>query len=236
MQSEFQFPAPVALPISVPAPFQGLERYTYKITDAEPTHWSFRFRLYKSTFDIGMSLLALPVILVFSILLLLVNPFLNPGPLFFRQERLGRHFQPFTMWKFRTMSEAGPKAARSADDGVEEHRITPLGRILRRMRIDELPNFFNVLRGEMSVIGPRPDSLSHARAYLTTIPHYAYRTLVKPGITGLAQIETGYAEGTEATARKAHYDQLYVETSCRRLDMWIAWRTAFVVFSGAGAK
>lgn len=107
---------------------------------------------------------------------------------------------------------------------------------MRKTRIDELPNFINVLRGEMSVIGPRPDAIEHAERYLEEIPHYNYRYLVKPGITGLAQIESGYAEGIKATAIKAHYDQVYVETSCGRLDVYIAWRTIRVMLTGFGAK
>ena len=86
------------------------------------------------------------------------------------------------------------------------------------------------------MVGPRPDSRPHAELFLDTIPHYAYRYMVKPGITGLAQIEMGYAEGTEATAIKAHYDQRYVESSCGRLDVFIAMRTVSVMVTGFGAK
>ncbi|MEM9250079.1 MAG: sugar transferase [Pseudomonadota bacterium] len=235
MQSDYQIQTLSPMGTLLPGRFQSIKRFSYRITDAEPTHWPLSFRLYKAAFDILLSLLAIPAIVAIALVLFLVNPLLNPGPVFFRQERLGRHFQPFTMWKFRTMTVTS-RSTRGAEDGVEQNRITPLGRVLRKMRIDELPNFFNVLRGEMSVIGPRPDSLPHARTYLSGIPHYGYRTLVKPGITGLAQIEAGYAEGTAATARKAHFDHLYVEASCWRLDAWIAWRTAFVVLSGSGAK
>lgn len=226
---------PSELDLTVPAFFQGRNRHSYPETHSTPDHWSVIFRVYKTLFDVGLSLLMLPVIAGVAVVLLLVNPWLNPGPVFFAQERLGRHRRPFTVYKFRTMTSADSET-RGAEDGVEEHRITPLGRILRKLRIDELPNFVNVLRGEMSVIGPRPDSRSHAELFLDAIPHYAYRYVVKPGITGLAQIEMGYAEGTEATAIKAYYDQHYVETSCGRLDVFIAWRTASVMLTGFGAK
>lgn len=221
--------------LTVPEFFQGQRRYQYSVTDTQPHHWSWVFRTYKPVFDMALSLAVLPLIAVIALILLVVNPWFNPGPLMFAQDRLGRHQKPFRMYKFRTMTTAAQET-RSAHEGVEEHRITRLGRILRKLRIDELPNFFNVLRGEMSVIGPRPDALSHAQTYLNKIPHYSYRYLVKPGITGLAQIENGYAEGLDATATKAHYDQLYVETSCGRLDVYIAWRTAKVMASGFGAK
>lgn len=223
--------------LTVPTFFQGRARHSYAVTDPGPAHWQLVFRLFKVGFDVALALLALPFIAAITLLLVVANPVFNPGPVFFRQERLGRNRRSFHMWKFRTMRQARHAAEiRPPDAGVEEDRITPLGRILRRTRIDELPNFFNVLRGEMSVIGPRPDARCHAEAFLDTIPHYAFRYLVKPGITGLAQVEAGYAEGTAATAIKAHYDQLYVETSCARLDIWIALRTAYVVCTGMGAK
>lgn len=221
--------------LTIPEFFQGRNRYAYEGSEARPAHWSLLYRIYKPAFDLFCSLLALPLIAVVAGVLLILNPWLNPGPLFYKQERLGRHRVPFTMWKFRSMTEV-PEAARHSEAGVETHRITPLGRIIRKLRIDELPNFFNVLKGEMSVIGPRPDARSHAEEFLSKIPHYSYRYMVKPGITGLAQIEAGYAEGTEETIRKAHYDQLYVETSCGRLDTYIAWRTLWVMASGFGSK
>ena len=228
---------PPEVSLSVPRFFQGRERFSYALTDHGPAHWSPRFRVYKTVFDAGLSLMALPFIASLATFLFVANPWLNPGPVFFRQERLGRHRKLFRVWKFRTMTEAPADADnRSHEDGVEHHRITPLGGFLRRSRLDELPNFLNVLRGEMSVIGPRPDAAGHAEAYLRDIPHYGYRYLVRPGITGLAQVEMGYAEGTAKTAEKAHYDQLYVETSCGRLDVWIAWRTIWVMLTGHGAK
>ncbi|MFK7876319.1 MAG: sugar transferase [Paracoccaceae bacterium] len=223
------------LNLTIPEFFQGKTRFSYSTSDLRPLHWSKIFRTYKRVFDYGLSILMLPVIAIFSLALLILNPFLNPGPVFFTQERLGRDQKTFRMYKFRTMT-CTTTNTRSATDGVEEHRITKLGRIMRKLRIDELPNFINVLRREMSVIGPRPDAVSHAQTFLTKIPHYEYRYMVKPGITGLAQIESGYAEGLDATSVKAHYDQLYVESSCGRLDVYIAWRTIKVMLSGFGAK
>lgn len=225
----------VHVDVSVPKFFQGRHRYSYNGAEQRPAHWSLVFRVYKFFFDAVCTLVALPLIAVIGALLLVLNPFFNPGPLIFTQNRLGKNRVPFKMYKFRSMVSV-PEEARAADAKVETHRITPLGRILRKLRIDELPNFFNVLRGEMSVIGPRPDAQSHAEEFLRTIPHYNYRYLVKPGITGLAQIESGYAEGAEQTSLKAHYDHLYVETSCGRLDVFIAWRTLWVMATGFGSK
>ncbi len=139
------------------------------------------------------------------------------------------------MWKFRTMAFSDVEV-RDPNALVEEERITCVGRVLRRTRIDELPNFFNVLRGEMSVIGPRPDAASHAKHYSGKVSGYAERHRVKPGITGLAQVEQGYAEDEDATATKAKYDNLYITRSCGRLDLYIIIRTFVVIANGFGAR
>lgn len=218
------------------SPATSPETYDYEreLAEARP-EWSFKFRVFKTGFDYGTALLALPIIGVFCLVLQLLNPFLNPGPLFFRQKRTGRLGREFTMWKFRTMLPAA-SAVRDPDAPLEVNRITRLGRLLRRTRLDELPNFFNVLRGEMSVVGPRPDAANHADFFSESIHGYANRHMVKPGITGLAQVEHGYAEGRNATERKAKYDNLYVLRSCGRLDLYIVFRTVFVIFRGFGAK
>ena len=163
------------------------------------------------------------------------NPLFNRGPLFFRQERLGLGMQPFKMWKFRTMT-IDAVSVRGHDDGVEQHRVTRLGRILRKLRLDEVPNFINVMIGEMSVIGPRPDMADHARAYTLTVPRYRERFRVKPGITGLAQVRHGYAENTDAVLRKARNDQIYIDRANVSLDLNIVWQTVKVMRSGFGAR
>lgn len=226
---------PSDIPITIPRYVQTPFRDNYDPEAQSPDHWSLRFRIYKPCFDILCSLVALPLIAVTALALLLLNPWFNPGPLFFTQQRMGHGRVPFKMIKFRTMTTA-PDSMRDHTEQLETHRITPLGAILRKLRLDELPNFFNVLRGEMSVIGPRPDSCAHAEAFLNEIPHYKHRYMVKPGITGLAQVYSGYAEGVEATALKASYDQFYVERSCGRMDLFITLRTIQVMATGFGAK
>lgn len=197
--------------------------------------WTPRFRLFKYGFDKFVALLFMPLLLLVAAALLLVNPFLNPGPVFFRQERMGLDRKPFIMWKFRTMAPADEEV-RAHDAPVEQERITPLGAILRRTRVDELPNFINVLKGEMSVIGPRPDAYAHAARFVYTIPYYADRFRVRPGITGLAQVQGGYAETTRAVQRKARFDHFYVKASDIRMDLYIAARTVKVMLTGFGAK
>jgi lipopolysaccharide/colanic/teichoic acid biosynthesis glycosyltransferase len=184
--------------------------------------------------DLVVSLLLLPPTILIAMVLLVLNPFYNPGSLFYVQTRLGRNCKPFKAVKFRTMRSVS-RVARSPDDPVETHRITPLGGFLRKSRIDELPQILNVLRGDMSLIGPRPDYINHARRYIKHIPGYRERHLVRPGISGLAQTECGYAEGYEATARKVKYDLYYIANTGLALELWIFWRTLTVVAKRGGS-
>ena len=158
----------------------------------------------------------------------------NPGPLFFSQKRMGREGKVFTVLKFRTMRVA-PAVARGPDDPLERHRITPLGRWLRRTRVDELPQLWNVLIGQMSLIGPRPDLLEHAEAYVALVPRYNERHGVRPGISGLAQVRMGYAEGVALTARKARLDMIYIRRAGWRMEWLILRRTVIVLLTGFGA-
>lgn len=193
------------------------------------------FNLSKLGFDKAVALLCLPLIAAAALILLLLNPVYNPGPLFFRQKRMGRYGQPFQMIKFRSMISADA-ATRSHRDGVETARITPLGAIIRKYRIDELPNMINVLRHEMSIVGPRPDAWDHAVAYAQEVPGYADRHRVLPGITGLAQIRQGYAEGSDQTALKARLDRLYIREQGFLSELVIIFGTVRVILSGFGAR
>ncbi|WP_246003897.1 sugar transferase [Histidinibacterium lentulum] len=181
---------------------------------------------------VGSAVLA-PVVGVVALALLALNPFWNPGPLFFRQPRMGRGCLPFMALKFRTMRPA-EAVTRAADDPLEEDRITPLGRVLRKMRLDELPQVLNVLAGEMSLIGPRPDFYDHAVTYLASIPRYRQRHMIRPGISGLAQTEVGYVSSIRETRRKVSADLYYIQHASLRMDAWIVWRTLKVVLTRAG--
>lgn len=192
------------------------------------------FRIFKRSFDILVSIALLPGLVGAILVLLVLNPFHNQGSIFFVQKRMGRGCKGFQAIKFRSMRKA-TQITRSADDPLEVDRITPLGHFLRKSRLDELPQILNVLMGHMSLIGPRPDYIDHAEEYLQTIPGYRERHMVRPGISGLAQTELGYIEGTTATRRKVQADLYYITHRSIGLELWIFWRTLSVVARRAGA-
>jgi len=187
----------------------------------------------KRMFDVVFSVTLLPVMMFVASLLFLLNPLFNPGPLFYTQPRMGRDCRAFTTLKFRTMLPV-QRVVRGAEDPVEADRIRHLGRFLRKVRIDELPQILNVLRGDMSLIGPRPDYFHHARRFVRQVPGYRERHSIRPGISGLAQVEVGYAQGVDATRRKVKADLDYIERAGFLMDAWVFWRTLRVVFGAKG--
>ncbi|MDD9739586.1 MULTISPECIES: sugar transferase [Marinovum] len=192
------------------------------------------FQTFKRSFDIAFSILLLPMLCLTALCLVVLNPFFNRGPLLYIQPRMGRDCRAFPAMKFRSMLPAA-NIARGANDPLETHRITTLGQFLRKSRLDELPQVLNVLRGDMSLIGPRPDYFHHARYYLRVIPGYRARHRVRPGISGLAQTQLGYAAGLDATAAKVRADLYYIENAGFRLETWIFWRTVLTVLGRHGA-
>lgn len=193
------------------------------------------FWVAKRILDVFFSLLALPIVGVFAMGLLALNPIFNRGPLLFVQRRMGRDGTEFAMWKFRTMLPA-PDVRRGSRDPVERDRITPLGGLLRRTRLDELPQVVNVLLGDMSLIGPRPDVIDHARDFVETVPSYRHRHIVRPGISGYAQVRLGYTEGHDLAETKAQLDLYYIQNAGWRLETWILLNTVRVMVSGDGAR
>lgn len=191
------------------------------------------FAAFKRGLDVAIAIPLVAVTCIVAVPLLALNPKLNPGQLFFKQTRMGRDCKPFKVYKFRTMTD-GDEAARSPDCPLEVDRITPLGRWMRRCRVDELPQALNVLRGEMSLIGPRPDTFHHAQHFLNHVPGYADRHAIRPGISGLAQIELGYVEGTDATRRKVEIDLFYIQNMSLRLEAYVFWRSIVVILRSAG--
>jgi lipopolysaccharide/colanic/teichoic acid biosynthesis glycosyltransferase/glycosyltransferase involved in cell wall biosynthesis len=159
----------------------------------------------------------------------------SKGPALYSQPRVGRDGQVFTLWKFRSMVH-GLQAPGVHFAQAEDPRITRVGRLLRRTRLDELPQLFNVLMGHMSLIGPRPEQTAFVRDFAATIPSYPYRHLVRPGLTGWAQVQQGYADSADTTRIKLSYDLYYVAHYSLALDLLIAAKTVKTVCTGFGAR
>ena len=191
------------------------------------------FWINKRLFDIFICLLLIPLLFITSIILLCLNYFFNTGSLFFIQDRMGKNCNVFYAIKFRTMTPV-KEITRKYNDPIETNRITPFGKILRQSRIDELPQILNVLKGEMSLIGPRPDYYIHALEYLKNVKGYRERHIIRPGITGLSQIRLGYAEGLEATAKKAFVDNYYIQNVNYIIELKIIGNTIMTIIKGMG--
>jgi len=195
------------------------------------------YRAVKRVFDIFISLTAVillsPLFLFTALLIKLCSP---RGSVIFKQIRVGKYGKPFEMYKFRTMKmdaekESGPVWAKENDP-----RLILCGKFIRKAHIDEIPQFFNVLRGEMSFIGPRPERPVFVDKFKKEITDYEKRLAVKPGITGLAQVWHTYDETIADVRKKIKYDLLYIRKICLWTDLRIIFRTVRVVFTGEGAR
>lgn len=195
----------------------------------------------KRLIDVAAVLLLIPVCLpLFAVLALLIR-LDSPGNPIFIQERIGFRGQAFRMIKFRTMRqrEVVAEAGAIREDAMtksDDDRITKIGRFLRKTRIDELPQIFNVLRGEMSLIGPRPEACSLSMWYEGELPFYSYRHVVRPGITGWAQVNQGHVTDVTEVLGKLRYDFYYIKNISLWLDLLIALKTLRVIIGGIGAK
>jgi exopolysaccharide biosynthesis polyprenyl glycosylphosphotransferase len=158
----------------------------------------------------------------------------SPGPVFFRQDRIGRHGRRFSLIKFRTMRPVAAELSVWVRDNVD--RITRVGHLLRKFRLDELPQFWNVLRGDMNLVGPRPHPVVNYELFAREIPYYALRAAVRPGVTGWAQVRYGYANDLDEETEKMRYDLYYVKHLSVWLDLRILVDTVKVVVFGLGSK
>jgi exopolysaccharide biosynthesis polyprenyl glycosylphosphotransferase len=193
-------------------------------------------RHFKRLMDIVISVVGLLVTSPISLLTAIAIKLTSRGPVLFAQERVGHNRKRFRLLKFRSMwhnaeAESGPVYADINDD-----RITPVGRIIRKLRIDEIPQMVNVLRGQMSFVGPRPERPCFVEMLEKNIPYYDHRHCVKPGITGLAQVRHYYTSSTEETVGKLEYDLYYIKHSSPLLDFMILVDTVKTVMFRAGAR
>ena len=189
----------------------------------------------KRSADIALSILVAPLVLLVIGVAGMAIALTLGRPILFVQDRIGRGGKVFHMYKLRTMRARRPGELARAT-ARDDHRIAPLGRFLRRYRIDELPQIWNVLRGEMSLIGPRPEQPELGRQYAEQMPAYSSRHLLRPGITGWAQVCFGYAENYQETREKLTYDLHYIKNFSLALDLRIAVMTFGVVLGGSSVR
>ena len=191
--------------------------------------WRERF---KRAFDVGVAatalVLALPLLAIIALLVKLGSR----GPVFFLQERAGRGEKPIHLLKFRIMEEVeeGGDASGAAGAGRRSHRLTGVGRLLRRTRLDEVPQLFNVLRGDLSFVGPRPERSAVADRLARAIPFYALRLSVQPGLTGWAQVQHRFGTAFEEPLERLKYDLYYIKNMSFRLDLFVLLKMLKLVF------
>jgi len=191
----------------------------------------------KGLIDFAFALVLLPLVLPLTAVVAIAIRLDSKGPVLFRQRRVGHAGRSIIVYKFRTMRLAEEKDERSAamtKDG--DHRITRLGQLLRKLRIDELPQIINILKWQMSWIGPRPEAQVLSRWYTSEIPFYRYRHVVKPGISGWAQVNQGHVAEVDEVHRKLQYDFYYIKYFSPWLDVLIFFRTIKTIVTGWGAR
>jgi lipopolysaccharide/colanic/teichoic acid biosynthesis glycosyltransferase len=205
---------------------------TWFLFDIAPIHHRGLYRAVRRGFEIavagGLLLASLPLLVIAALAIKATSP----GPVLYRQLRVGRGAGHFTLLKLRTMVQGTEATAEWAR--AEAHRITRLGHLLRRFRLDELPQLWNVIRGDLALIGPRPEQVPIAERLGRELPHYGARHCIRPGITGWAQVNLGYAGSPEGAIAKLQRDLYYVKHANLRLDGLILWLTVKAVIAGRG--
>jgi lipopolysaccharide/colanic/teichoic acid biosynthesis glycosyltransferase len=190
---------------------------------------------FKRAIDITLVLITSPLWLLLAASIWVAVRIDSTGPAIYRQERMGRDGELFTLYKFRTMvvdaERDGPRFTAPNDA-----RLTNMGRFLRRLRADEIPQLINVIKGDLSLVGPRPERPVFTERFERSIPFYGYRHLVRPGVTGWAQVNFGYADNEHDTVEKLTYDLYYVKHMSPWLDLLVLGRSIWTVLTGFGAK
>jgi len=189
-------------------------------------------RLYSFVFALLGLVFTLPVMALVAVAIKLDSK----GPIFYSQERVGWNQRPFTLYKFRSMHQDAERKSGPAWATLKDPRVTRVGAFLRRSHLDELPQLWNVLRGEMNLVGPRPERPSFVKVLEAASPFYTYRHLVRPGITGWQQVSSGYCSTVEEQLERLRYDLFYIKHISLSLDFFILFKTGRIVVWGRGAK
>lgn len=191
------------------------------------------YQLVKRIMDFSLSLIFLPIIMTIIIVFAIAIKIDSKGPAFYSQMRLGKNGKVFKIYKLRSMKVDAEPNGQAIWAEKDDPRITRVGKFIRIVRIDELPQFFNVLKGDMSIIGPRPERKELSDMFAKTIPNFECRLCVKPGLTGLAQINGGYEHSPE---EKLDYDLEYIYNFSFKQDFKIFFKTFGILLSGSGAR
>ncbi|MCB0322787.1 MAG: sugar transferase [Bdellovibrionales bacterium] len=194
------------------------------------------YLMLKRFLDILVSLALLALLLPLMVLISVVIRLSSPGPAIYCQKRLTDNGKIFTIFKFRTMSTDAETESGAVWADAADPRVTTIGRLLRHTRLDELPQLLNVLVGDMSLVGPRPERPELARELVRLLPDFERRTQVKAGLTGLAQIARGYASSLDDHREKLALDLAYIRGRSLWLDLQILVRTVLIVVTGRGAR
>jgi exopolysaccharide biosynthesis polyprenyl glycosylphosphotransferase len=215
------------LPLGIVDPFWPLQT-GFQLARTSPYHY------LKRLFDVIASAIALMICAPLFVMIALVIRAMDGSPVLFRQERVGRDGRRFILFKFRTMHQRPEQTDEDIYTRKDDRRVTAVGRWLRKLRLDELPQLWNAFKGDISLIGPRPEWSKCAERYEQAIPFYHFRHLVKPGITGWAQVNYPYGESDEDAVEKLKYDLYYIRHYSLKLDAMIVLKTLYTMLFGKG--
>jgi exopolysaccharide biosynthesis polyprenyl glycosylphosphotransferase len=193
-------------------------------------------RFLKRFIDIVLSLIMLICLLPLIVIVAVLIKLDSRGPAIFSQDRVGRGRRTYLVHKFRSMVDKAEQDSGPVWATEEDERITRVGRVIRKLRIDEVPQLWNVLKGEMSFVGPRPEREHFVKELEKIIPYYGTRFTVKPGITGWAQVSYGYGASVEDAVEKLNYDLFYIKNMSIFMDLMIVLRTIKIVLFQKGAR
>ena len=202
--------------------------------DISELHGGSTYQRLKRLMDVAVAFVGLAALAPLILIVALLNPLFNPGPLLYRQQRVGRGGEPFTILKLRTMTPSATNEGDAERTAANDQRVTRLGGLLRKSHLDELPQVINIWRGDLSIVGPRPEQPGYDAELSSSTPVYRLRHTVRPGLTGWAQVRQGYVSTQADSLTKLQYDLFYLRHQSLGLDCKVLWMTLREVVSGLG--